>query len=197
MFRKSTDGGVTFGSTINLSHNKGNSVNPAIAVSGDDVYVTWNDDTAGNREIFLRKSTDDGDTFGNIVNITNTAGSSGSHSIAASGDNVHVIWGEYAPGIVDIRYVKSSDGGDTFGPAQKLNDNFQDSGTPDIAVSGNNVYSVWQEDFPGSDEIFYRRSVDDGITFDSIVNFSDSASGSEHPAIATSGDNVYVEGFPF
>jgi hypothetical protein len=57
---------------------------------------------------------------------------------------------------------------------------------------GNNVYIVWQEDFPGADEIYYRRSTDGGTTFDDIVNLSNNTNGSESPAISTSGNNVYV-----
>jgi hypothetical protein len=194
MYRKSTDGGATFGSTINLSNNLGNSINAAIAISSNDVYIVWSDNTLGNNEIFYTKSTNGGATFGNIINLSNSPGSSNSPSIAVSGDDVHVVWGEFvlSPRDVDIRYQRSTDGGASFGPVQILNDDLQDSGSPGIAVSGKNVYVVWQEDFPGADEIFYKRSMDRGTTFENTVNLSSNPTGSEGPAIASSGKNVYV-----
>jgi hypothetical protein len=41
------DGGKSFGNTINLSNNAGESDEPRLAVAnnGNNVYVVWNDDT--------------------------------------------------------------------------------------------------------------------------------------------------------
>ena len=38
LYKRSVDGGATFGETINLSNNVGESRSPAIAVSGNNVY---------------------------------------------------------------------------------------------------------------------------------------------------------------
>lgn len=51
----SQDGGHTFAEAINLSNNTGISECPSIAVSGNDIFVIWEDLTAGNHEIFLSK----------------------------------------------------------------------------------------------------------------------------------------------
>jgi hypothetical protein len=51
----SSDGGHTFAEAINLSNNTGISECPSIAVSGNDIFVIWEDLTAGNHEIFLSK----------------------------------------------------------------------------------------------------------------------------------------------
>jgi hypothetical protein len=55
-FKRSTNSGSTFSSAINLSNNAGDSFLPRIAVSGNTVYVVWQDFTPGNGEIFFRKS---------------------------------------------------------------------------------------------------------------------------------------------
>jgi len=50
-FTKSTDGGSTFDSTINLSNKSGWSINPQIAVSKDNnVYVVWTNNASGDEE---------------------------------------------------------------------------------------------------------------------------------------------------
>lgn len=51
----SRDGGHTFAKAINLSNNTGISECPSITVSGNDIFVIWEDLTAGNHEIFLSK----------------------------------------------------------------------------------------------------------------------------------------------
>ena len=60
-FAVSNNNGVSFGTPINLSNNTGNSVNQQIATSGNNVYVTWHDDTpAGDRDIFFAASNNNG-----------------------------------------------------------------------------------------------------------------------------------------
>src|ERR687898_1396773 len=43
--KKSTDGGLTFSKEINLSKNPGFSEHPQIAISGNNVYIAWIDNT--------------------------------------------------------------------------------------------------------------------------------------------------------
>ena len=58
-------------------------------------------------------------------------------------------------------------------PTKNLSNSAENSVFPDIAVSGNNVYVVWDEEVSGTRDILYRRSVDGGNTFsDTIKNLS-------------------------
>ena len=62
--------------TVNLSLNAGHSEIPQIVTSEDNVYLVWVDDSSGNRDIFFRKSIDNGETFGNTINLSNNTGGS-------------------------------------------------------------------------------------------------------------------------
>jgi hypothetical protein len=192
LYRRSTDGGATFGSTINLSNNGGSSSEPAVAVSGNNVYVVWRDSTLGNTEILYRRSTDAGATFGGTINLSNTAGSSSEPAVAVSGNNVYVVWRDSTPGNDEILYRRSTDGGATFRITTNLSTNAGSSSQPAVAASGNNVYVVWTDNTPGNAEILYRRSTDGGATFGSTINLSNNAGTSFEPAVAASGNNVYV-----
>ena len=79
---------------INLSNNTGDSRDPQIAASGNNVYVTWEDDDtpAGNNDIFFRASNNNGTSFGPPINLSNNTGFSFDPQIAASGNNVYVTW---------------------------------------------------------------------------------------------------------
>jgi hypothetical protein len=77
-FTKSIDGGKTLGKTIMLSApNKGNIVdrNVDIAVSGNNVLVTWWTNKTGVFMPVFKASNDSGDTFGKtmILNSTSSA----------------------------------------------------------------------------------------------------------------------------
>jgi hypothetical protein len=53
----STDGGFSFGSPFNISNNPGFSLRPALAATNVSVYVTWQDDTPGNYDVFFKIGT--------------------------------------------------------------------------------------------------------------------------------------------
>ncbi|MDW0135437.1 MAG: hypothetical protein QOK88_08060, partial [Nitrososphaeraceae archaeon] len=64
-------------------------------------------------------------------------------------------------------------GGTTFGPTQNLMENAPgDSvGQPQVAVSGNNVYVVWDNGNPGDGEkILLRKSIDAGFWYKHIFH---------------------------
>ena len=108
-----------------------------------------------------------GTTFPNIIkNLSGNIGQSARPSIAASGNNVHVVWDDNTPGNSDILYRRSLDNGITFPNIIKnLSGNAGASINPAIAVSGNNVHVVWHDNTPGNFDILYRRSLDGGDTF--------------------------------
>jgi hypothetical protein len=73
----------------------------------------------------------------------------------------------------------------------QLNDDFADSEGQAVAVSGNNVFVVWDSD---SSEILYKRSIDGGATYSDIVILSDDSidTRSQNPSISVVGSNIFV-----
>ena len=94
-----------------MSNNTGNSFNPQIATSGNNVYVTWYDATPGNNDIFFAASNNNGTSFGTPINISNNTGSSFNPQIATSGNNVYVTWQDDTPGNFDIFFAASNNNG--------------------------------------------------------------------------------------
>jgi hypothetical protein len=92
-----------------------------IATSGDNVYITWWSNKTGNEEVMFRASTDNGATFGDKINLSNTtAADSDDAEIAASGDNVYVTWWERNETSDQPVARVSNDNGATFGPMLML-----------------------------------------------------------------------------
>jgi hypothetical protein len=92
-----------------------------IAVFEDNVYVTWWDNKTGNWEVFFARSTDNGETFDNTINLSNAMGRSEDASIAASGENVYVTWWDNKTGTREVFFRVSTDAGETFGSTIMLN----------------------------------------------------------------------------
>lgn len=175
-----------------LSNNSGASLFPAIAVSGQNIYVVWDDDSFGASEILYTRSADGGQTFSPPQNLSSNSGRSRNPAIAASGSDVFIVWDDDSSGNFEILYTVSHDGGQTFSLPQNLSQNAGRSVLPEIAVAGDNLYVVWQDDTLGNREIFYRRSLDGGRTFTTTSNLSKNSGRSLSPAIAASGSHVYV-----
>jgi hypothetical protein len=196
MFAKSSDAGTTFTSARTLSNNPGVSTNPNVAVSGGNVYVAWEDDTAGGSEIILVRSTNNGVNFAPSRNISNSPGESSDPRIAISENNVYVVWEDYSLGNStesEIMLIRSTNSGANFASAEDLSDSPGQSTDPRIAVSEGNVYVVWEDaSSEGNSEIEFVRSADRGATFSTAKNLSNNDGISFDPRVAVSGNNVYV-----
>jgi hypothetical protein len=197
LFGRSTDNGATWQPITNLSSNPGDSLRPQIAASGSNVYVVWtqinSEGTSG--DVFVRKSANNGATWGGKVKLsvspfagTNTDASA---RIAVSGSNVYVAW-EDDEGKVLVR--RSTDNGNTWKTIDILSNTTFFSYDPNIAAVGSNVYVTWTEEHKETADTIFRRSTDNGATWKSRINLSNTTSGngSSTPQIAASGSNVYV-----
>ena len=92
-----------------------------IAISGENVYITWWSNKTGNEEVMFRTSTDNGITFGDKINLSNTTeADSDDAEIAASGNNVYVTWWERNETSDQPVLRISNDNGKTFGPSLML-----------------------------------------------------------------------------
>jgi hypothetical protein len=175
----------TLGSTVKWS-------DPKIAVSGDNVYVIWQD----NREIKLSASTDGGDTFSAPVVAGNPNSSTRSNAqVAADANNVYVTWTETRFSDKDILISRSTDSGTSFiSPSVPANFNLSDGPNdqikPQISVSGDNVFVVWEEI---NNNISVIASNDKADTFGSKINLSDTDGFSSiNPSVSSIGDTSHI-----
>jgi len=192
-FKRSTDKGATFGPTKNLSNDPGTNGKPRMAASGNSVYVVWDGEgPSGGQDVFLVRSTDGGNNFESPVNLSND-GSTENPKIAASGNNVYVVWADAKiTGNMEAVFKRSTDKGKSFGSIKNLSNNPSESLSPKVKVSGNNVYVIWNDDNdPNGQDVFYKRSTNNGASFGSTKDLSGGTNGGAGQ-IAVSGKNVYV-----
>ena len=65
--------------------------------------------------------------------------------------------------------------------SQTLTNTPGNSTDPKIALYNKNVYVVWSDDSTGNGDIYYKRSVDNGTTFGSMKNLSNTPGNSTDP----------------
>jgi len=179
--------------TKRLTYNPGWSEYPDIAVDSNDyLHVIWDDYSPGNFEIFYKKSTDGGATW-ITKRLTYNAGYSSRASIAIDSNNhLHVVWEDSTFFPNEILYKKSTDGGTTW-TTKRLTFNSGYSSNPNIATDSNNhLHVVWQDDSPGNDEIYYKKSTDGGTSW-STKRLTFNSGDSRNSSIAIdSSDNLHL-----
>lgn len=157
-FMKSADGGASWQAAKRLTHNAEAGLEAAIAVSGPNVDIVWYDLKPGNAEIYFLKSPNRGVSWKALNRLTYNSGSSCCPAITASGSNIYVVWYDSTPGNCEIFLVTSMNGGTSWKTPERLTNNSGDSWNPAVAVSGSNIYVVWQDLTPGNNEIYLTKS---------------------------------------
>jgi hypothetical protein len=96
-----------------------------IATSGNNVYIVWPSNQTGHLEIFFRSSSDNGQTFVDKVNLSNSPDvDSIDPQLATSGNHVYISWWEdYGNGTRVPFFAASNDNGRTFQPGMSLSEN--------------------------------------------------------------------------
>ncbi len=191
-YKRSFDNGATWEAERNISSSSGRTGHPSIAVLGSTVNLVWWDFRDGNFEIYYMKSTDDGNTFGSETRLTNNAGESVNPGVAVSGNYIHVSWFDSTDGNWEIYYKRSTDGGVTWGNNARITNNTAQSRFPSIAVSGAYVHLVFFDNRNGVDQVFYKRSTNNGTTWGSDVKMMKSNYYSAYPSMAVSGSTVHI-----
>jgi hypothetical protein len=114
-YKRSTDRGINWSENFRLTNNPAFSRLPSVAVSGSFVHVVWDDTRDGNYEIYYKRSTDAGISWGADTRITNSNDNSWYPSLSVSDSFVHVVWSQ-SPGLgSNIFYKRSTNQGLSWG----------------------------------------------------------------------------------
>lgn len=191
-YKRSTNSGASWGTDVRLTNNIAQSWYVSLSASGSYLYTAWQDNRDANYEIYFKRSTDDGLTWGADTRMTNNTGTSWYASIGSAGSLAHIVWEESRDGNYEIYYKRSTDNGLTWGTDTRLTNQISSSQKPSLSVSGSNLHIVWEEARDGNIEIYYKRSSDGGLTWGSDTRLTNNTGTSYHPFIAVNGLALHV-----
>ncbi len=185
VFSRSDDGGRAWTPKIRIADLQTGSLGGIVQVApGGTVLATWwswlTDD------VWFDRSFDGGVTWGTDIRVNDLPGSAASPlgsdppvlpamAVAPNG-TVYIVYGDYrngwpngtANGDMDVFFARSVDGGTTWSPGVRLND---DAATarqwmPDLALDPfGGIHVAWEDDRTGAHNIFYTNSTDGGATW--------------------------------
>ncbi|HEX8183950.1 MAG TPA: sialidase family protein [Blastocatellia bacterium] len=179
-----------------ITPHDGGAFGPRLALdSNEAVNITWGDTLGGRRRVMFARSTDQGETFTEPLNISRSSGEAFEPEIAVDpGNAINVAWEDSATGVNSIMFSRSTDEGKTFSTPLRVSKGTDPATEAHIASDGAGRLSVvWVQGTEEEKQAYYSRSTDGGLTFSDPVNLSNTAGASiSKPLIATFRDIVYV-----
>lgn len=188
---------IEFDDIMNLTNNSEDSVYGQVSSSNNNTYVVWQESVPGNidrnYEIFFKKSSDDGNSFGERIQVSDNIGFSEHPQMASENNNVYVVWADDTNVNKQIYFKKSNNGGNSFGEQMLLSDSNSNAFNQEISSFGDNVYVVWLEKVPyGPYRIMLASSNDGANTFHKPITLSENAVAQTFPKISSFDGHVYV-----
>ena len=202
----SSDGGLTWMPADRRldtdAPGAGLSYDPDLAADGERVYVVWGDIRSGGADVHANASADGGATWlaTDVRLNTNPAGASYRPQVACDGIDAWAVWVDTRDGLPDIRLSRTGNGGASWLTADvRLDTDAPGAATSEyvkLAVQGERVVAVWEDDRDGSRDIRFNYSVDGGETFRAADLRLDEdprgAAESVFPRLLATGRSFYV-----
>ena len=158
-YKRSTNGGINWSADTRLTNNTHYSYCPSVSSSGNNVHVVWHDDRNGISDIYYKRSTNGGSNWSADTRLTFfPSNESAIPSVAASGDNIHLVWYDTRDGNLEIYYKRSTDSGLHWETDTRLTDAPDSSACASVSFGGTRVHVVWTDLRDGNYEIYYKRN---------------------------------------
>jgi hypothetical protein len=180
----------------NITPHNGGAFSPRVALdSGEGANIVWGDSEDGGGKVVFVRSTDQGFTFTEPIDVSRSSGVAFDPEIAVDpNDTINIAWQDNAPGTSVIMFSRSTDAGQTFTDPKQVSTGTGNATEAAIATDSSGTLSVaWVDETPGHDEAFYARSTDGGKSFSEPVMISDFPNGDVHkPTLTTFNNTVYL-----
>jgi hypothetical protein len=122
MFSRSTDGGASFSEPTRVSSGPADATEAHIAVDGSGrISVVWVDQNPGNPQAFYARSTDNGATFSDPINVTNDNDATITKPlVAVFKDRVYIAYQDETERHKQVFLVRSENAGIGFSDAVQV-----------------------------------------------------------------------------
>lgn len=194
-YKRSTDGGIHWGSDTRITNNSANSISSSLTESNSILHLIWTDNRDGNNEIYYKRSSDAGLNWGVDTRLTFDTSSSLSStgSISSFGDMIHLVWRDNRIGYYQLYYKRSTDGGVNWTTDEQIVIVPAVIGSfVKLQASGPVVHVLWNDNRSGHNELYYKRSTNSGTTWLSTISLTNNLNQSFNPYISVSGEIVHI-----
>lgn len=149
----------------------GLSEHPVLAVSATpgEVYVAWDDNASGEKEVMVSRSGDAGAHFAVPVNVSKSGTAHFPALAVDTDDRVHVAWEDTRAGQSQIFYAHSDDEAASFSAAVNLSRSMVPARSVSLAIGPDDaVYATWVTEHG----ITIQRSTNAGGQFSAYASYT-------------------------
>ena len=180
-YKRSINGGVTWGPDTRLSGAPSVANMPLVALSGSTLHVAYRDSGSGQYASSYKRSLDGGNTWGPGFSLD--ASTPWWPGVAAEGSTVFVSLNESNSGNSEVYFRRSTDNGASWEAKQQISNAPGRSEDPSIAAAGGYVHLAWNDNREGVMHTYYRRSSDQGVTWGPETPMNNTNAYSPHVSV--------------
>jgi len=172
--------GAKIGGDIQISESTGDPNLPSVTWTGSEWGLAWHDDRDGQNEIYFARVSDTGTKVGSDVRITSETGSSSSPSLAWTGSEFGVAWGDHRDGYWQIYFARISAAGAKVGTDMRITSTTTDASEVDMLWAGSFFTLAWQDMRHANMEIYATRLAADGTELDTQTRITNAVGVSHY-----------------
>ncbi|MBN8584214.1 MAG: exo-alpha-sialidase [Ignavibacteria bacterium] len=192
-YKKSNNNGISWGSETRLTNNGAASHSPILSAYNSNIYLTWYDFRNEHCEIYFKKSSDNGNTWGSDIKISNSDYSwTYSSVITSNNNNVFIAWNQYKNKKSGIYLKRSTNYGESWSADIKISNNTGVTSTPTISHNNDIIFLAWVEEEDFKRQLKLARSLDDGQTWEQAAQITNWEGHSFEPSICFSASSLHM-----
>lgn len=177
MFRKSANAGMNWGNKITLYSGIDYGANyPVIAAANGNVFVFYHRNTPSKSQVFMVKSTNDGQSFSGEVQLTQTNSGAQVAQVAIAGDTLVLAYEDRdSNSDYQIYFMTSINAGQTWSAAKSITNTQGGARWCNIALKNNQIFALWNDQTGSSYDdldLFFSKSADFGQSWSLPQNLS-------------------------
>jgi len=191
-YKTSSDNGNTWTNATQLTTNPERDMAPSvIQATNGTIWVVWQAINMGAYDLFYKTSSDNGNTWTNATQLTTNVYNDESPSVAQTQDGrIWVVW-QYATDEPDFEiFYKTYNG--SWSSDTQLTENPDFDWDPSIVQSRDGmIWVFWSRELfcggsdPYQDDLFYKTSVDNGVTWSGDIRLTTDEDWDEDSPSAT------------
>jgi hypothetical protein len=198
-YKTSSDYGTNWSSDTQLTFSSSHDLKPAVGQMSDGaMWIVWSSDRSGEYDLYLKSSSDGGDSWSDDMRITTDSGSDKMPSVAQMFDGtIWLVWASDRTGKYDLYYKTSTDLGASWsGAAQLSSDPKIDSNPCVFQTIDEKIWIFWsrrEASETSTDDVYYMYSPDQGVTWSQSFQYTTDTNDDIWPsATQTRGVKIWV-----
>jgi hypothetical protein len=169
---------------------------PSLFIFNNTLHLTWiNTIGNSNNEIWYIQSNDKGETWSEPLRLTYNIVDAWGVKITANEKFVHIVWDEMRTLGRYLCYTRSINNGVEWENTQIISDMFEFSSYKSLYYINRSLHIIWyyQYNYEQRGELYYRKSINNGETWEGTFEFTEKdSSSSYYPIVKGTSEDIYV-----